>query len=198
MISNHSVDFFDRQFRQQSANRDLGLNPFENAALPYLTGHVLDFGCGMGNLAVAAAQRGCTLVALDASAAAIAHLQARAKAESLAIEAMVADLRQFNVSGTFDTIIVIGLLMFFDCPTALRCLADLQTHVRAGGHMIVNVLVDGTTYREMFAEEEYCLFKRGEIAQCFAGWNIVCDDYRNFDAPGNRIKAFNTVIAQQV
>ena len=98
MISNHSVDFFDQQFRRQSANRDRALNPFEDAALPYLTGHVLDFGCGMGNPAVAAASRGCTLVALDGSAAAIAHLQARAKAESLAIEAMVADFRQFNVS----------------------------------------------------------------------------------------------------
>src|SRR5665647_2708874 len=67
MDPNLSVRFFDTQFQQQVRQTDLPLNPFEQTALSYLHGHVLDYGCGLGNLAVAAAQRGCSVVALDAS-----------------------------------------------------------------------------------------------------------------------------------
>ncbi|MDO8787927.1 MAG: hypothetical protein Q7J42_07635 [Sulfuritalea sp.] len=69
-----SVAFFDKQFQQQVRDLDFKLNPFELVALPYLEGRVLDFGCGMENLAMAAAQRGCSVVELDASPAAIGHL----------------------------------------------------------------------------------------------------------------------------
>lgn len=52
----HSIHFFETQFRQQVADGALHLNPFETLALPFLRGRVLDYGCGLGNLAVAAAQ----------------------------------------------------------------------------------------------------------------------------------------------
>jgi SAM-dependent methyltransferase len=67
MVPTTSVRRFDEQFARQVREGDLRLNPFETAALPYLSGRVLDYGCGLGNLAVAAARRDCTVVALDAS-----------------------------------------------------------------------------------------------------------------------------------
>ena len=87
MNSNRSIQFFDAQFQQQARNRDFELNPFEMAAIPHLHGRVLDFGCGMGNLAFAAAERGCSVLALDASPAAITHIQRRAAAEALPVQA---------------------------------------------------------------------------------------------------------------
>jgi tellurite methyltransferase len=71
MSSNRSVEFFDRQFERQIQQTEAALNPFEQAALPHLRGRVLDFGCGLGNLALAAARAGCTVLALDASEVAI-------------------------------------------------------------------------------------------------------------------------------
>ena len=62
-----SIRFFDSQFRRQIRQAELALNPFEQRALPWLQGRVLDSGCGLGNLALAAARRGCTVPALDAS-----------------------------------------------------------------------------------------------------------------------------------
>jgi SAM-dependent methyltransferase len=56
------------------------LNSFEELALPYLKGEVLDLGCGMGNLSFAAARRACKVTALDASPAAIEHIRSRASA----------------------------------------------------------------------------------------------------------------------
>ena len=194
----HSIDFFDEQFQRQALAGDLALNPFEEAALPHLRGRVLDFGCGMGNLAVAAARRGCSVVALDASGAAINHLRQRAILESLAIDAVQVDLRNHEVTEDFDTVVSIGLLMFFDCSTALRCLANLQACVREGGVAIINVMIEGTTYMDMFERDGYCLFPRLELERRFAGWDILHAEFREFAAPDQKVKSFATLIARKL
>jgi tellurite methyltransferase len=196
-MPNPSIAFFDRQFRRQVDAGETELNPFERAALPHLQGRVLDLGCGLGNLAVAAARRGCAVLALDGSATAIEHLRGIAAAEQLALVAELADLRAYRIDGEFDTIVSIGLLMFFDCPAAERLLDEIHDHVAAGGTAIVNVLVEGTTYLDMFDPAAHCLFAREALRERFAGWEIVAHEWSDFDAPGGTRKAFATVIARK-
>jgi tellurite methyltransferase len=197
MTGRRSIEFFDQQFRRPVTDAALALNPFEQLALPYLRGEVLDFGCGLGNLALAAASGGCTVTALDASPVAIAHLQARATAQGACVSAAVADLRDHVLTGEYDAIVSIGLLMFFDCATALRVLAVLQAHVRQGGVAVVNVLVEGTTFLDMFDPAGYCLFGPMELPQCFAGWTIERLASHDFEAPHGTLKRFTTVIARK-
>lgn len=192
-----SVGFFDAQFRRQLKDSDLSLNPFEREALPFLRGTVLDFGCGLGNLAVAAARRGCSVVALDASHTAIEHLRRLARAESLPITAAEADLRDYEVRNDFDAVVCIGLLMFFDCPTAIAQLRQLQARVRPGGVAVVNVLVEGTTYLEMFDPSSHCLFARDEMRRHFEGWELLHCDEQDFPAANETTKSFVTVIARK-
>ena len=193
-----SVRFFDAQFERQLAAGELQLNPFEQAALPFLQGHVLDCGCGLGNLALAAAQRGCTVVALDGSAAAIAHLQALAVAHRLPITAARADLRDHvPPREAFDAVVSIGLLMFFACTDARRQLARLQAAVRPGGVAAVNVLIEGTTYLDMFGAEAHCLFGGGDLRQAFDGWTLLHDSEQDFAAPRGLVKRFSTLIARK-
>ncbi len=194
---NSSIEFFDHQFERQVRAHDFALNPFEAGALPHLRGRLLDFGCGLGNLSVEAARRGCQVVAMDASEAAVARLREVAAGEALPIEVVRADLRHFAVDGDFDTVVSIGLLMFFDCATARRTLGDLKTHVRPGGTMIVNVLVEGTTYLDMFDPGGFCLFGRTELDQAFAGWELLASETRSFAAPDGRTKVFSTVTARK-
>ena len=198
MTTNASVTFFDRQFRQQVENHEFQLNPFELAALPHLSGRVLDFGCGLGNLAMAAAERGCSVRALDASPAAIDCLRQRAAAATLPVEAIEADLRDYRIDGDFDCVVSIGLLMFFDCATAGRVLSMLQQHVRPGGIAAINTLIEGTTYLDMFEPGNYCLLPRDELGQRFAGWDILHAEFRDFDAPGQTVKSFVTLIARKL
>lgn len=197
METGPSVRFFDAQFQQQVRDGKLALNPFEQAALPYLQGRVLDYGCGLGNLAVATAQRGCTVLALDASPTAIGHLRHVATQQSLPIEAVQADLRSHAIAGEFDTVASIGLLMFFDCATALRQLAALQQHTRAGGIAVVNVLVQGTTYLAMFDPQQHCLLPPGGLQERFAGWDILQCVREDFAAPDGKVKAFVTLVARK-
>ncbi len=197
MTSNRSVEFFDTQFRKQVAASDFALNPFETIALPFLRGRMLDMGCGLGNLSMGAARKGLEVVAIDASRTAIERIQEAALAENLRIRAVLADLESYAIEGQYDTIIAIGLLMFFRRSKALSLLAEIQEHVAKGGLAIVNVLIEGTTYLGMFDPGNYCLFGRDELEQRFDGWEILHSARQGFDAPGNTRKEFSTVVAKK-
>jgi tellurite methyltransferase len=197
MNPNNSLQFFETQFQRQVHEADAGLNPFEQQALPYLRGAVLDYGCGLGQLALAAARQGCSVLALDASRTAIEHLRQVAQAEALTLTAAEADLRCHQLHDQFDAVACIGLLMFFDCPTAFAQLQQLQDHVRPGGVAVINVLVEGTTYLGMFDPAGHCLFARGEMHQRFAGWEILRSEYQDFPAANDTTKSFVTLIARK-
>ena len=197
MTTDTSIRFFDTQFQRQVRDVDLQLNPFEQQALHYLEGEVLDYGCGLGNLAVAAARRGCRVTALDASHTAIDHLRRVAASQALPIRAEEADLRRHALEQDYDAVACIGLLMFFDCDTAFAQLEQLKSHVRPGGVAVVNVLVEGTTFMDMFDPADHCLFARDELHRRFAGWDILSSEQQQFPAPGDKVKAFVTVIARK-
>lgn len=197
MQTNRSIEFFDRQFRHQIENADFQLNPFEQLALPHLSGTLLDFGCGLGNLAVAAARSGCKVVALDASPAAVARIRDVAAREALEVTAEIADLATYPLVGRYDSIASIGLLMFFDCAVAWRRLEEIQRCLRPGGIAALNVLVDGTTYLDMFAPDSHCLFAPTEFLARFEDWEVLVDARHTFPAPGDTLKRFMTVVARK-
>jgi tellurite methyltransferase len=197
MCPNQSIAFFDAQFRQQLARNDFALNPFEQVALPFLRGRVLDLGCGLGNLSVEAARRGSEVVAVDASETAIERIKAIALGESLKIDAIQAEIETWPIAQKFDTIIAIGLLMFFRQEDALALLAGMQAQVADRGVIIVNVLTEGTTYLGMFEPRNYYLFGPNELEERFKGWSILLSRRDSFDAPGNTRKEFATIVAQK-
>ena len=197
MPTDRSLRFFDDQFRRQVRAQDFALNPFERLALPHLRGHVLDYGCGLGNLALAAARAGCRVVALDASATAIEHIRRVATSEGLPVAAELADLRSYPLAGEFDAVVSIGLLMFFDCPAAWRQLDALLGSVRPGGIVVVNVLIEGTTFMDMFAPEGHCLLRGDDLLARLAAWELLEDLTQRFDAPGGTQKVFSTLVARR-
>ncbi|HUI99089.1 MAG TPA: class I SAM-dependent methyltransferase [Usitatibacter sp.] len=197
MVANRTIEFFDAQFRRQAAAHELALNPFEDAVLPYLRGKVLDIGCGLGNLALAAAHRGCEVLAVDASPAGIESVAARARTDVAKLRAIVADAREYEPNASFDALVSIGLLMFFDCATAHALLRRWQGWVKPGGVMAVNVLVEGTTYLEMFDPAGHCLWTPDDVEAAFAGWDLLAAADDEFAAPGGTLKRFRTLVARK-
>lgn len=191
------VEFFDTQFRRQVRDAEFALNPFETLVLPYVRGRVLDYGCGLGNLALTAARRGCEVVAFDASPAAIEHLRRTAHDQRLSVLAECADLRSHEPAGEFDTVVSIGLLPYFDCPGAFRALDTLKARTRRGGVLALNVLVRGTTWSEGFGGDAHCLFDPDALRERLAGWDVLREERCDVEAAGGTIKAFVTLIASR-
>jgi len=159
---------------------------------------VLDLGCGLGNLAIAAARRGSNRVtALDACATAVEDLARRAREAGLEIATAAVDLADWRPDRQWDAVACIGLLMFFPCEAAGAGLVAVRDAVRPGGVAIVNALIEGTTFLDMFDPARHYLFGPGELAAAFAGWDVVSNTRVDFPATGGRIKRFETLIARR-
>lgn len=194
---NPSVAFFERQFKEQAQTGDYALNPFEQAVLPYLSGEVLDLGCGLGNLSLAAAARGCRVHALDASPTAVADLARRAAQAKLSVTVEQADLRNWRADRRYDCAVAIGLFMFFAPEQARAGLEGIREAVRPGGIAAVNVLIEGTTFMAMFDPTAYYLFGEHEVEAAFSGWQLEYARTESFPAPGGTAKRFRTVVMRR-
>ncbi|MGA8005605.1 MAG: hypothetical protein WCA17_05865, partial [Burkholderiales bacterium] len=114
----------------------------------------------------------------------------------LALEAHGADLRHYVPARDYDCVVSIGLLMFLSCTDARGLLARMREAVRPGGLIAVNVLVEGTTYTEMFDPEAHCLFASDELDEALAGWEVLLSRHEDFPAPGETLKRFHTLAAR--
>jgi tellurite methyltransferase len=121
----------------------------------------------------------------------------RAREAGVEIAAGVADLSDWRPDRTWDAVVCIGLLMFLAPRAARASLAALRKAVRPGGVAAVNVLVEGTTYLEMFDPSEHCLFEPGELARAFGKWTVLHASRDGFPAPGGTVKQFETLIVRR-
>lgn len=192
-----AVEFFGAQFERQIAAHDYKLNPFEERALPWLAGNVLDLGCGLGNLSLAAAARGAQVTAYDACENAVDDLAERAVASGLDVWVKTVDLKGWRPEKTYDAVACIGLLMFFARDDALAGVVAVRDAVRPGGVAVVNAMIEGSTFLAMFDPDAYYLFRPEELAAPFAGWEFLHDSEEDFPAPGNTVKRFRTLVVRR-
>jgi len=197
MFNKKSLAFFESQFQRQVRDQEYALNPFEILAFDYLAGDILDLGCGLGNLSLEAGRRGHRVMAVDVSPTAVARINKDAEREGLPVRGIQADIENWTIDESYDSIVVIGLLMFFRHETALKLLTAVQEHVEPGGRAIVNVLIEGTTYFGMFDPDNYCLFRRNELEERFVGWSVLKSRTQTFPAPEGTRKDFSTLIAEK-
>ena len=120
-----------------------------------------------------------------------------AASEGLPIQAELVDLTSYRISDEFDAIVSIGLLMFMERFQAHEILKDIQSHIVPGGCAIINVLIEGTTYLDMFDPVRYYLFGQSELQDQFTGWDLLESRYDSFEAPGPSIKKFATIVARK-
>jgi tellurite methyltransferase len=94
-------------------------------------------------------------------------------------------------------VIAIGLFMFFAKEAAQAGIARIKELTKPGGIAAVNVLIEGTTYLDMFQPGEYYLFLEGELPECFALWTQEYLKLESFPAPNDTVKRFCTLVARR-
>jgi SAM-dependent methyltransferase len=111
---------------------------------------ILDVGAGSGGAALALAERGCRVTAIDASPGMIERLASRARMARLDVDALVMDGQALDFAdGRFDAAIsVFGVILF---PDAVRGLAEMRRVVRPGGRIAVVTWTEPESY-ELAAE----------------------------------------------
>ena len=87
--------------------------------------------------------------------------------------------------------------MFFNQATAFNLLRDIQNNIKSGGIAVINTLVEGTTFMDMFDPDNYYLFASGELEQLFCGWSILESVDQSFPAAAATVKEFATIIAKK-
>ena len=132
-------------------------------------GTVLDAGCGTGEHALLAAERGCDTTGVDLAARAIAAAEAKAAARGLAARFLVWDALDLPGLGTqFDTVLDCGLFHIFEDPDRPRFVASLRGALHPGGRYFMLCFSDrqpGDWGPRRVSE--------GELTASFAdGWRI--------------------------
>ena len=103
---------------------------------PDFTGRVIDAGCGTGEHALLAAQRGLEVVGIDFAPAAIKLAEEKAAARGLAARFVVWDALDLPSLGErFDTVLDCGLFHVFDDDDRTRYVESLAGVVEDGGRV---------------------------------------------------------------
>ena len=101
-------------------------------------GPVLDVGCGSGDLAIALAHEGLSVVGVDFVESAVSEAQAKTKTQPPAVrerlDFRLGDaLRPSQVAGAFQSVTDSGFLHLFDADDRARFVGELAATLPAGG-----------------------------------------------------------------
>ncbi len=98
---------------------------------------ILDIGCGQGRDALFIASLGHHVVGVDISQTGIAQLLEDAQSEGLNIEGIVADLRDFEPTDTYDVIVIDRTLHMLAEDIRLSVLERVCQATREGGFILI-------------------------------------------------------------
>ncbi len=183
--------FWERGYADLSAATLGGPSPevIELAsALPRNT-RVLDLGCGEGRNALYLATRGCIVIAIDRSEAAIRKLRHMADRAGVMLTADVADIATLDIDDEYDVAMGHGILHYLTNPEWRELLAKVKRKTVSSGFNIYTIDYFNDEYPrsdEFRAAGHTNSFRPDELREFFVDWDIIrYDVYAKWDGhPG--------------
>jgi len=159
---------WDARYRQGQHASDEPHPLIKTFAAKLPPGRALDVACGPGRHAIWLAKHGWTVIAVDSSSVAVDLVQQRAHANSVRVNAVIADLerQEFAIeSESYDLIVVCNYLQRDLFP-------DIRAGTRIGGVVIAIIaLVDGDPGIKPM--NPAFLLNPHELRAQFDGWEVL-------------------------
>jgi SAM-dependent methyltransferase len=171
-VAQHSRAEFDASYQEGTPPWDIGRPQPAFVRLVdagEIRGRVLDIGCGTGEHALLAAERGFDATGIDAAPTAIRLAQEKAVQRSLDAHFAVWDALDLSTLGEpFDTVLDCGLFHVFDDDDRARFVSSLSATVAPGGRYFLLCFSD-----KQPGDWGPRRIRREELSDSFAlGWRI--------------------------
>ncbi|MEE2895125.1 MAG: methyltransferase domain-containing protein, partial [Planctomycetota bacterium] len=134
---------------------------------------VLDLGCGEGRLMLPLAAAGFEVVGVDVSAAGVEKLQRVASDRGLSVDASVADLNEFSITGDFDLMLSDGVFHNIHREHAERLISEMKEHTRPGGYNLVKLFTTKVPPPPELARFHIGLWEEEELFDRYEGWEFL-------------------------
>lgn len=100
---------------------------------------VLDLMCGYGRHAIALAQKGIRVTAVDNLKDYTDEIREQAVRDQLPLEVINSDVISYNIAAQFDLVLCMGnSLNFFNAEDTTRLLKNISAHLKPGGQLFIN------------------------------------------------------------
>jgi SAM-dependent methyltransferase len=155
-------------------------------------GRALDLACGAGRHAIWLAERGWRVTAVDSSPAAIEIVHRRAQEKNIAIQAVVANLEQYEFAiepEAWDLIVVCNYLQRDLFP-------GIRSGIRIGGTVVCVIAMADEDPHIKPMNPAY-LLNPGELRQEFHDWEIL-HDFEGKPAGGTPRRAVAEIAARRL
>ncbi len=187
------LDKFNSVYRRYDDYYGIALRP---EFIHYFSGRdcsgmdALDLGCGEGRYAIFLAELGARVTAVDRSPVAIEKLSAKAKQKGLAIEAVNADIADFDfAANAYDIIVAATILDHLPQEILPATAARIKSALKSEGILYVNVFTvldpgylqhhaqapANSTYVSDTADCMEHYFQCGELRNLFEEFDILFD-----------------------
>lgn len=141
-------------------------------------GRVLDLGAGEGIDAIRLAKLGFDVDAVEFSNVAVRKIKKFAESNKVQVNAICADICEFNFEYTYDIIMLNGVLHYINPFLRLDIINKIQEYTKIGGINCISLFSTETPVPEchnvvpVYPEKE-----GGQIEQCYVEWETLYKCY---------------------
>lgn len=165
---------------------------------------ILELGCGNGRVCAALIAHGCEVTCIDNDADMLKAFHAKTKKQKSSAKVHLADMRDFQLNTTFDTVIIPfnGLLCMLSMADVDRTLRCVRNHLSPGGQLIFDIYYVPSDFKnEGFEEDSYIdtttLTDDGTKIEVYEK-TLVGDDAQRFDTSYMFVTNQHTPLEKQV
>lgn len=117
---------------------------------------ILDLMCGYGRNAIALAEKGMKVTAVDNLADYVNEIQEKAAKENLSLDAVQADVLMYKPNDVFDLVICMGnSICFFNANDTATIFSNISAHLRKGGKFIFGTWTIAEIAIKQFNKKEW-------------------------------------------